>query len=116
MSKYQTPVDKLPYVEVTLTNGIKVGDKRHKRVRVRMAIAEDALEANRHPDAANNYNQVFYARLVTFEDLGQSTTPEMMLGVTQKDFAKIIETADTANGIDIEQWEQEHDPLAVGGA
>ena len=47
MSKYQTPLDKLPYVELTLINGIKVGDKRLKKVRVRMAIAEDALEAKR---------------------------------------------------------------------
>jgi hypothetical protein len=110
MSKYQTPAEKLPYVETTLTNGILVGGKRHKEVRVRMAIADDALQANKHPDSSNNYNQIFYARLVRFVGLEHDTTPEMMLGLTQKDFGKLIEAADTANGLNIEDWEQEHNP------
>lgn len=104
--RYGIPTEILPSKIVQLKHGLFVDGKLVTKVaRVRMSTQDDVSMANQWPGAEENpalRNAAFYARVVTFDGFGGSTTPEMILSLTSKDSGLIAKASVDADDLPLD--------------
>lgn len=103
--QFQLQYDLLPKLAFELTDGLFVNGVRYRTGVIRKPVAMD----NRLADAEPNADRVsivrdahYYARLVTFDNLERSTTMEMILNLTEVDYAKIAELTGAASKLPLD--------------